>query len=46
MPGVPRVGVCLCESLVLTTSEAVYRWGPNHMAMVREERASDGATHS
>src|SRR5215207_5187646 len=46
IPGVPRVGVCLWESLVLTTSEAACRWGPNHTALVREERASDGGTHS
>ena len=46
IPGVPRVGVCLWESPVLTTSEAFCRWGRNHAALVREERASDGGTHS
>jgi hypothetical protein len=43
---VPSVGVCLWESPVLTTSEAFCRWGPNHTALVGEERASDGGTHS
>ncbi len=41
-PGAPRVGACLWERLVLTTSEAFCRWGPNHTALVRGERASDG----
>ena len=37
---------CVCgESLVLTASEAVCRWGADHTALVREERASDGGTH-
>ena len=44
--GVPSVGVCLWESPVLTTSEAFCWWGPNHTALVGEERASDGGTHS
>jgi hypothetical protein len=38
---------CVCgESLVLTTSEAVCLCGPDHTALVREERVSDGGTHS
>jgi hypothetical protein len=34
------------ESLVLTPSEAVCRCGADHTALVREERASEGGTHS
>jgi hypothetical protein len=38
---------CVCgESLVLTASEAVCLCGPDHTALVREERVSDGGTHS
>ena len=38
---------CDCgERLVLAASEAVCRCGADHTALVREERASDGGTHS
>ena len=46
MPGAPRVGACLREGLVLSTSEAVYRRGSNHTSLLGEEPASGGGTHS
>jgi hypothetical protein len=45
MPVLPRVGVCLWESLVLISSETVCQCGADHTGLVREERASDGGTH-
>jgi hypothetical protein len=38
--------VCLWGKLVLTASEAVCHCGADHTALVREERASEGGTHS